>query len=130
MPESLSNWFQGFAKRTKLIEPRPRKRSKPTAGPLILEEEESLDCRRCGVRLIACGASKASRYARRARLCAHCYNTRGARAYAMAEKAKTHGTCARCGRDAVASGDSRHAARARRMRVCWKCYRLDRVGKH
>ena len=130
MPEPLTNWFRALAKRNKIVEPRPRRRSKPRTEPRILEEEESLDCCRCGVRLIACGASKASRYARRARMCAHCYNTRGARAYAMAEKIKTKGACARCGHDAIASGNSRHAARARRMSVCWKCYRLDRVEKH
>lgn len=130
MPEALTNWYRGFAKRNKLVEPRPRRKSKPKTEPRILEDEESLDCSRCGIRRISGGASKVSRYARRARMCATCYNTRGARAYAMAEKINTKGACAKCGHDAIASGDSRHAARARRMRVCWKCYRLDRVEKH
>ena len=129
MSDSLTDWYQGIAKRNGLVEPRPRRKSKPTMAPRILKDEESLDCCRCGVRLIAGGASKGSRYARRARMCGHCYNTSGVRAVEMAERAKTNGSCAKCGVDAIASGNSRHATRARRMSVCWKCYRLDRIER-
>ena len=130
MPESLTDWFEGFVARQSNWKSRAKRKVKPEPEPKPeLAPPQLSDCHGCDTGLIAGGKSRTSRFARAAGLCQRCYNSRDVQAKWTAAEMKTRGVCKQCGDEPIADGESLHARRARRRKLGWKCVRANKREK-